>query len=152
MPLVREFLDGRVHYRQDPLDPSRPVLMTGPVKGPITLSDGTVYDVSGDYIEVASPEHAGELDHHIGLRHEVEGHPDNRSRGTEEYDPLADEYDHVCTDRCGPAARSDAEADAAFDARLQRLGHGSLIGGDRYRAARGELNRLRGVARGEREI
>lgn len=153
MPLIREYdpATGRVGYRQDPIDPAKTVLLTGPVKGPVTLADGTVYDVSPDALEVA-PEVAGELSHHIGLLHETEGHPDHQRRGTEGYDPLRHEYDHVCTDACGPAKRTDEQADAAFDERLTRIGYGDLVGSPEYGAARGELDRLRAVARGEREI
>jgi len=138
-------------YRQEPPDPDKTVLLTGPVKGPVTLSDGTVYDVSPDVLEV-SPEHAGELSHHIGVRHELEGHPDHQRRGTSEYDPLQHEYDHVCDATCGPARRTDEEADAAYDERLNRIGYGHLLETEEYQAARSELGRLRAVARGEREI
>jgi len=154
MPLLREYdpATGRVGYRQDPLDPDKPVLLTGPVKGPITLADGTVYDVSADAVEVASHAHAGELSHHIGVIHETEGHLSHGRRGTVDYNPLTDEYDHVCDATCGPAQRTDEQADNAYDDRLRRIGYGHLVGTADYAAARGELDRLRAVARGEREI
>lgn len=78
MPLVREFRDGVVHYRQDPLDPSKPVVLTGPVKGTVSLADGTTYNVADDYIEVESQDHADEVAHHIGVRLQAEGHPDHK--------------------------------------------------------------------------
>jgi hypothetical protein len=84
------------HYEQDPPDPSKPVVFTGPVKGPITLLDGTTYEVSPDFIEVQSHEHAGELSHHIGVRHETDGHPLHTD---------GEPFVHECTDACGPANR-----------------------------------------------
>ena len=91
--------DGVVNYRQDPPDPDRPVVFTGPIKGEITLTDGSTYNVSDDYVEADSHEAAGELSHYIGLRHESEGHP-----GHTEDEPFV----HVCTEQCGNAAREEA--------------------------------------------
>lgn len=51
------------------------ILLTGPIDRKFTLADGTVYDVAPAQIEVASPEHAAELAHLIGLHHEAVGHP-----------------------------------------------------------------------------
>lgn len=76
MPLIRDILpDGRIHWRQDPPDPDKPVVLTGPIFGIITLTDGTKYSVTPDAIEVQSQAHAGELAHKIGLLHEQNGHP-----------------------------------------------------------------------------
>lgn len=72
------------------------VVVTGPAYGPVTTSDGTVYDVSEQYIEVASPEHAGEVAHLIGVMHEERGHP-----GHEPGDP----FRHECSDECGALKR-----------------------------------------------
>lgn len=58
------------HYQSDGI-----VVVTGPVKGPVTLSDGTSYDVSPDVIEVASEDHKFEVMHQIGLKHNADGHP-----------------------------------------------------------------------------
>ena len=143
MPLVRTRAgtdaDGRpvYNYRQDPLDPTKPVVFTGPIKGDVQLTDGTVYNVSDDWIETASAEHFGELSHHIGIRHEQDGHPDHKPRGftgtaddPEPYNPLVDEFHHVCTSHCGPVARTADEQADQFAQRLQDLGHGHLVGTD----------------------
>jgi hypothetical protein len=53
------------------------VVLTGPIKGRVTLADGTTYDVSDHAVPVESPEHAAELAHLIGLHYEAEGHPDD---------------------------------------------------------------------------
>jgi hypothetical protein len=142
MPLIRTWTPSGVNYRQEPLDPDKPVVMTGPVRGPVKLVDGTVYDVSDDYIEVASVAHAGELSHHIGIRHEVEGHPVHKPRDftpTAEdplpYNPLVDEFHHACTEHCdaGPQlSRTPAEVEDAFKARLHALGYGHLVGTEEH--------------------
>jgi len=53
------------------------VLKTGPVAGGITLDDGTVVDVTGDYISLPTKEMADEVSHKIGLRLSQDGHPDD---------------------------------------------------------------------------
>lgn len=54
------------------------VVLTGPIKGRLILADGTPYDVNAYAVPVASPEHAAELAHLIGLHYEAEGHPDDQ--------------------------------------------------------------------------
>jgi hypothetical protein len=49
------------------------IIMTGPVKGRITLEDGTTYDVTPDFIEHA-PGHAEALCEAIRQRHIASGH------------------------------------------------------------------------------
>lgn len=49
---------------------------TGPIRGSVTLADGTVVHVGPDVIEVASPGQGAEVAHLIGERHQAEGHPD----------------------------------------------------------------------------
>lgn len=51
------------------------VLLTGPITGELTTSDGTTYDVSAMAVEVESQEHADELAHLIGLHYQENGHP-----------------------------------------------------------------------------
>lgn len=51
------------------------VVLLGPIKGVITLDDGTEYDVNGDRAVVASPEHAAELADKVGDHYEKHGHP-----------------------------------------------------------------------------
>lgn len=75
------------------------MVMTGPAYGPVTTSDGTEYDVSEQFIEVASLEHAGEVAHLIGLIHEERGHPKHKD-GTP--------FVHTCTDSCGALKREGA--------------------------------------------
>jgi len=72
------------------------VVVTGPAYGPVTTSDGTVYDVSEQVIEVASPQHAGEVSHLIGVLHEERGHPDHQP---------GDPFVHECSDECGALKR-----------------------------------------------
>jgi hypothetical protein len=67
------------------------LLVTGPISGTIGLSDGTLYSVTPDCIEVA-PGHHGPLVHHIEKMHEKA----NTFPG----------FSHVCVAECG------AEADA----------------------------------------
>jgi hypothetical protein len=73
------------------------LVWTGPAYGPVTTSDGTTYDVSEAAIEVASLEHAGEVGHLIGVKHEELGHPDHT-------DPDVP-FVHLCGDSCGALAR-----------------------------------------------
>ena len=72
------------------------VVVTGPAYGPVTTADGTVYDVSEQYIEVASAQHAGEVAHLIGVMHEERGHPDHQP---------GDPFVHVCSGHCGALKR-----------------------------------------------
>lgn len=58
------------------------VLLTGPISGTVVLKDGTVYDVTPEYITHA-PGHAGPIMHHI---HKLHG---------EKYGL------HVCSELCG---------------------------------------------------
>lgn len=50
-------------------------ILTGPIKGTVTLSDGTVVDVKPDMIFVDTPEQRDEVAHLIGERYAAEGHP-----------------------------------------------------------------------------
>jgi len=51
------------------------IVKTGPIRGFVTLEDGTVYDINDEWIEVASPDHGAEVAHLIALRHVEDGHP-----------------------------------------------------------------------------
>jgi hypothetical protein len=78
------------------------VLATGGVSGPVRLADGTVYDVTDDYIQHA-PGHAGPISHHIALKHE--------QRALDPGDPnppLGNDYRHECTADCAGEARPTA--------------------------------------------
>jgi hypothetical protein len=79
------------HYQTD-----GHAVWTGPAYGPVTTSDGTVYDVSEPVIEVASPAHAGEVSHLIGVMHEEHGHPDHAP---------GQPFVHECSDHCGALKR-----------------------------------------------
>jgi hypothetical protein len=72
------------------------VVITGPAYGHVTTSDGTAYDVSDQVIEVAGPEHAGEVAHLIGVLHEERGHPDAGPDAP---------FTHECSDGCGALKR-----------------------------------------------
>jgi hypothetical protein len=86
--------DGTPHYHYQS---DGHVVWTGPAYGPVTTSDGTVYDVSEPVIEVAGPEHAGEVAHLIGVLHENRGHPAHMEPDKP--------FIHACTDTCGPLKR-----------------------------------------------
>jgi len=56
-------------------DPTKALVYTGPwIRGPVTLPDGTTYDVSPDIIEVDIG-HELLVSHAIGERHAADGHP-----------------------------------------------------------------------------
>jgi len=85
--------DGTPHFHYES---GGHVVITGKAYGPVTTSDGTVYDVSDQVIEVAGPEHAGEVAHLIGLIHEERGHPDHAP---------GDPFVHECAGECGALRR-----------------------------------------------
>jgi hypothetical protein len=66
--------DGTPEYLYRQTDPTIPVVLTGPISGTVTLPNGTVYDVSEQFIEVAPGDELAVSDA-IGARHEAEGHP-----------------------------------------------------------------------------
>jgi hypothetical protein len=85
--------DGSVHFEIVSDSDNPHFLVTGvDVTGPITVPDGTIYDVTAPVIEVASDEHAGHLSHLIGVKLEQPG-------------VGPDEFTHDCTDHCGPLKR-----------------------------------------------
>jgi hypothetical protein len=51
------------------------IVLTGPIRGTVTLADGTVVDVRPDAVQVDSPEQAAEVAHLISQRYAAEGHP-----------------------------------------------------------------------------
>lgn len=57
--------------------PGSHVVLTGPIKGLLTLADGTVVNVSPDRIEVDSLEKAQEVAFLIGEHWVENGHPDD---------------------------------------------------------------------------
>jgi hypothetical protein len=132
--LVRSLVtlpDGssRFHYQQEPIDPSKPVCFTGPAKGNYTTDDGTVYNVSDDWVEFESMQHFGEVSHKVGLAHEQDGHPTHKPRNyvpTDDdptpYAPETDEFVHVCNDLCGVLARSPEDAVNSLAERVSRYG------------------------------
>jgi hypothetical protein len=52
-------------------------LLTGPIKGPVRLADGSEVDVTPDVLWVDSQEEAAEIAHAIGKHWEKHGHPDD---------------------------------------------------------------------------
>jgi hypothetical protein len=57
------------HYVTDSTKDGVAVMVTGPVSGLIRLNDGTIYNVTPDYIEV-DPTHVDAINHHISRKHE----------------------------------------------------------------------------------
>lgn len=53
------------------------VVLTGPIRGNLTLADGTMVDVTPPVVEVAGPEQAAEINTLIGQHWEATGHPDD---------------------------------------------------------------------------
>ena len=53
------------------------VLLTGPIKGTVTLPDGRTFDVNADMIEVEDVATALAISDAIGKRHEERGHPNH---------------------------------------------------------------------------
>ncbi len=101
---------NRVGYIAD--EPDAHVVLTGPIQGGVTTSDGTTYDVTPGAILVASPEHAAEVMAQIGDRHMLEGHPAHDPDTPFVHVPPAD-MDHID----GPTAgMSPALAAAMLDA------------------------------------
>lgn len=52
-------------------------VITGPIKGPVQLADGTQVDVSAPIVYVDSIEQAAEVAHAIGQHWAKHGHPDD---------------------------------------------------------------------------
>lgn len=73
------------------------LLLTGPITGTVTLSDGTTYNVSPEVIEHAAG-HAGAIVHHIDRLHEANG---GLPVGP---DMIRQPFVHFCTDVCGDEA------------------------------------------------
>lgn len=67
--------DGSPQYHWTQDDPTKAVVFTGPITGPVTLADGTTIDVTDAFVEVDSPAQAAELSDAIGARYVDEGHP-----------------------------------------------------------------------------
>lgn len=116
------------HYSQETPDPNKPLVFTGAAKGTYRLADGRSYNVADDYVECDSYAHAGELSHLIGLDYELNQHPLAKVRGTKaahpgevDYDPVSDEYHHVCDWHCGSLARTPEQHLAEWATRLASL-------------------------------
>jgi hypothetical protein len=80
-----------VEYSFDGSDGMEGVIITGPAKGEIVLSDGTRYDLTPEVIEHL-PGHAGPITHHIERQHELSG----KLAELRPADPT-----HTCTEACG---------------------------------------------------
>lgn len=68
--------DGTLTTRVWSDDPDAHIILTGPVQGPVTLADGSVVDVSEDFVEASSQAEALAISDAIGLKHVEQGHPD----------------------------------------------------------------------------
>lgn len=96
--------DGTPHYNYattDDFPEGGGVVRTGPISGTVSLKDGTVYDVSEDYV-AHHPGHGGAIAHHIALLHE-------RAGRLKALDAQGNEvpFRHVCDDNCGDEAISE---------------------------------------------
>jgi hypothetical protein len=70
--------DGSPHYQYIAED-GETLVLTGPIVAKLTMSDGTVYDVTDNVVAVAD-EHHDELVHAIGDHYEANGHPHHDAR------------------------------------------------------------------------
>jgi hypothetical protein len=61
------------HYAQD--DPTKSVVVTGPISGTVTLPGGATIDVTDAVIEVDTEAEALAVAEAIAVRHVAEGHP-----------------------------------------------------------------------------
>jgi hypothetical protein len=100
--------DGTPHYRYYFEGPEGGgVVRTGPISGTVALKDGTVYDLSEDYV-AHHPGHAGPLAHHIGMLHERAG----RLQALDaDGNPIP--FRHTCDDFCGDEAIPERLQDAS---------------------------------------
>jgi len=71
---VKTRVDGTRENHWTPLDGDETihVIQTGPVSGPLSLADGTVYDVTPDHIQV-HPHHVDHVNFGIAKMHEATG-------------------------------------------------------------------------------
>lgn len=61
-------------------------VLTGAIKGTVTLADGTVVDVKPQVVYVDTHEQALEVAHLVGKRYAEEGHPSHNYGDAFEYD------------------------------------------------------------------
>lgn len=112
--------DGTPHFRYEFDGPEGGgVVRTGPISGTLVLKDGTVYDVSEDFI-AHHPGHGGPLAHHIGLLQE-------RSGRLKALDANGNEtpFQHVCTDDCGDEAIAERRQQQPAPQAAPQAGNGS---------------------------
>jgi hypothetical protein len=89
-----------------------PIVNTGPASaGLVQLEDGTLYDVTDRYIVAASPEHAHELHHHVGVQHERTGRFDVAAEHTDDGKPVR--YRHTDCKHCDAPKTEHLEHPAA---------------------------------------
>lgn len=67
------------------------VILTGPIRGTVTLADGTEVDVTPPFVAVDSPEEVEEISFLIGEHWVENGHPDDVEDGVQR--PFVHEYD-----------------------------------------------------------
>ena len=91
MALTKTIVDNEVVWEFDgSADGMEGVILTGPVRGVVTLSDGTVYDVTPDVIE-----------HRVGDADRIVHHIEKRLEASGELGALRDDGTHTCTEACG---------------------------------------------------
>lgn len=68
--------DGTLTTRVWSDDPTAHIVLTGPIQGTVTTADGSVVDVTADFVEASSQAEALAISDAIGAKHEKQGHPD----------------------------------------------------------------------------
>lgn len=66
--------DGSPRFSVRTDDPTKTLVLTGPIYGPVRVPDGTEYDVSAPVIEVTIG-HELQVSDAIAARHAADGHP-----------------------------------------------------------------------------
>ncbi len=107
--------DGTPHWLITSDDPSKTVLLTGAISGPVAVGD-EVIDVSPVAIEVESPEKALAISDAIGLQHVLHGHPDCVK------DEEADSFGFAHTASDGTVYASARASEAAIEEITKQLG------------------------------
>lgn len=67
---------------------------TGPVSGSVRLADGTVYDVTPEFVRFEIEGHGHRIAHHIAKIHEASGR----------LEAMTGSAVHTCTEECGDEA------------------------------------------------
>lgn len=116
--------DGTLTTRVWSDDPDAHIIMTGPIQGPVTLADGSVVDVTDDFVEATSQEQALAISDAIGTKHVEQGHPDFVA------DPDMDSFGFVHVASDGSASISAQAAPETLEAAQAHFGDDlTVVGG-----------------------